>query len=159
VACELPAVRNCDRVPRHARQSKCSFLVTGIDLIPLRNKEGEREIEKGSTKKWRIAIFCERVDTQLPLYRNRIVTQLCFMVSFSPRLLNPCTVRWPLTEVEPRYSRPFTGCAEQNCRVYSKGVAAQVCTGRNFRILPGPVRRQFGPTRSELEFSVCATRP
>jgi hypothetical protein len=35
----------------------------------------------------------------------------------------------------------------------------EVCTGRNFRILPDPARGQFGPTRPEPEYIVCATRP
>jgi hypothetical protein len=35
----------------------------------------------------------------------------------------------------------------------------EVCTGRNFRILPDPARGQFGPTRPEPECIVCATRP
>jgi hypothetical protein len=35
----------------------------------------------------------------------------------------------------------------------------EVCTARNFRILHGPTRRQFGPTQSELGYIVCATGP
>jgi hypothetical protein len=55
--------------------------------------------------------------------------------------------------------RGMTSFAFRPLCLHRKTFQLEVCTGRNFRILPGKVPGQFGPTRSELEYIVCATRP